>query len=220
MSEPKSFDELLWKFGKAQRDAGLYGAADNVEKYKRSCFEAEQLKAALVEMNRRAPGAGQAVLPSEAIFAFCGWLTSRNATIEFGPRCDCAAVADLVQRFCDSQGFEAPRNEVYPHNLKEYPADEPQAQAEPAEGQEPVFYAAKENIDSPNPNAFTLVSGIKDAEYTEPLYAQPQRPAVPDAAREICRLLDDGIEIHPSAPLHLRLKKELTAAPAPERPEE
>jgi hypothetical protein len=62
-----------------------------------------------------------AVLPSEALYGFAGWLTCRRDPVTIGSTHDAAPVADLVNEFCTSQEFEHPRDDVYPNNLKRYP---------------------------------------------------------------------------------------------------
>lgn len=60
--------------------------------------------------------------PSEAVYAFAGWLTSRKDEITMSGHHNAAPVADLVAAFCKSQEF-APPVDDYPKYLKPYPAD-------------------------------------------------------------------------------------------------
>jgi hypothetical protein len=58
------------------------------------------------------------VSPSEAIYGFAGWLTTRSDAVTMGSTHDAAVVADLVHQYCQHQGFEEPREHVYPDNLE------------------------------------------------------------------------------------------------------
>jgi hypothetical protein len=61
--------------------------------------------------------------PSEVLYAFAGWLTSREERSgPFNRHNDAAQAATLVRRFCESQGYEAPRDD-FPTRFKPYPAD-------------------------------------------------------------------------------------------------
>lgn len=65
--------------------------------------------------------------PAEAVYAFAGWLTSRDKPITMGSTHDAAPVADLVMRFCESQGFTPPRPEWH-KDIKPYPVNWVQAE--------------------------------------------------------------------------------------------
>lgn len=60
--------------------------------------------------------------PAEAVYAFAGWLTSRDASLTIGSTHDAAPVADLVTQFCNSQGFAPPRPEWH-RDIKPYPVN-------------------------------------------------------------------------------------------------
>lgn len=62
------------------------------------------------------------VLPSEALYGFAAWLTCRDEEVCIGASNECGIVAELVQRYCESQGFAPPRSEIYPDNLKTAPS--------------------------------------------------------------------------------------------------
>jgi hypothetical protein len=64
------------------------------------------------------------ITPSEAVFAFAGWLTSRREVTIMSDTHDAAPIADLVSAFCESQGLEPPRDGWH-KLLQPYPADEP-----------------------------------------------------------------------------------------------
>lgn len=64
--------------------------------------------------------AEEGTTPSEAVYAFAGWLTSRDEPITFSSRHDAGEPARLVEAFCKSQGFADPRHE-YTKLLKPYP---------------------------------------------------------------------------------------------------
>ena len=68
-----------------------------------------------------APARGVTVLPSEALFGFMGWLTSREAVSgPFSAAQNATQAADLVAEFCKSQGWEFPRDS-FPKMLTNYP---------------------------------------------------------------------------------------------------
>lgn len=72
-----------------------------------------------------------AVSPSEAIYAFAGWLTTRPGAIVMGDTHNAAAVADAVERFRLSQGWDEPRAD-YADRIRRYshePAVSPPALA-------------------------------------------------------------------------------------------
>lgn len=48
---------------------------------------------------------------SEALYGFCGWLTTRPIPVTMGAANDCAVVASLVQEFCDTNNLPVPRDE-------------------------------------------------------------------------------------------------------------
>jgi hypothetical protein len=56
------------------------------------------------------PGEINGLSPSEAIFGFCAWLTTRKETIIFGASEDCSPIPDLIKEFCDANNLEQPRN--------------------------------------------------------------------------------------------------------------
>lgn len=47
--------------------------------------------------------------PSEAVYAFAAWLTSRVETLRAGLAHDAAPMARLVEQFCRSQSLSPPR---------------------------------------------------------------------------------------------------------------
>lgn len=46
--------------------------------------------------------------PSEAIYGFAGWLTSRQQPVTMSSSHDAGIVAELVDDYCKSQGFAEP----------------------------------------------------------------------------------------------------------------
>lgn len=54
--------------------------------------------------------------PSEALFGFGGWLTTRDEPVTMSSRHDAAIVAELISEFCEKQGFEDP-DESWTDNL-------------------------------------------------------------------------------------------------------
>ena len=46
---------------------------------------------------------------SEALFGFCGWLTSRKAKTVMSSKDECGCIADLIQTFCDKNNLTEPR---------------------------------------------------------------------------------------------------------------
>lgn len=57
------------------------------------------------------------VSASEAIYGFMGWLTTRKEVITLSKRHDCYEAVMLVVEFCRVQGFEKPREGIFPDNL-------------------------------------------------------------------------------------------------------
>ena len=51
------------------------------------------------------------VSASEALFGFCGWITSRDESVIASAKHDAAVWADLIRRYCDAQGFSKPRED-------------------------------------------------------------------------------------------------------------
>jgi hypothetical protein len=48
--------------------------------------------------------------PSEAVFGFAGWLTSRKCKTIMSSSDDAAPIADLVQQFCEENDLPSPRD--------------------------------------------------------------------------------------------------------------
>lgn len=47
--------------------------------------------------------------PSEAINAFCGWLTVQETPVILGAQNEVGPVIEAIQKFCNAYGFPAPR---------------------------------------------------------------------------------------------------------------
>ena len=47
---------------------------------------------------------------SEAIFGFCGWLTTREEVTEMGSAIECSGIADLIGQYTEANGFADPRD--------------------------------------------------------------------------------------------------------------
>ena len=47
---------------------------------------------------------------SEALYGFCGWLTTRDEVTEMGASKDSAIVAYLIKQFCDENDLPEPRD--------------------------------------------------------------------------------------------------------------
>jgi len=60
------------------------------------------------------------VRPSEAIFAFCAWMTCRQEAIIIGAAHNAAPLVPLIGAFIESQEFDEPR-EDYTDRIKAYP---------------------------------------------------------------------------------------------------
>lgn len=58
------------------------------------------------------------VLPSEAVYMFAAWLSTREKTLTVGERYECSGLAELVNQFCKANNLEPTRDDVYPHNLR------------------------------------------------------------------------------------------------------
>ena len=50
------------------------------------------------------------LLASEALFGFCGWLTTRKQKTIMSSVDDCAIIAELVDKFCKINNLETPRD--------------------------------------------------------------------------------------------------------------
>lgn len=48
---------------------------------------------------------------SEAIFGFCGWLTSRKKKTVMSSSDNCGGIADLIQTFCEINNLTEPRED-------------------------------------------------------------------------------------------------------------
>ena len=62
---------------------------------------------------------------SEALYGFCGWLTSRDKKTAMSSTDNAAPIADLIKRFCDVNQLSEPR-EHWTRNLT-HPAYIPEA---------------------------------------------------------------------------------------------
>lgn len=45
---------------------------------------------------------------SEAIYGFCGWLTTRKEVTQMSSKHDCAIIADLIDEFCKANNLSEP----------------------------------------------------------------------------------------------------------------
>ena len=54
--------------------------------------------------------------PSEAVYGFAGWLTTREEETRMGANHNCAIVADLVKIFCEANSL-LDVSEDWPNNL-------------------------------------------------------------------------------------------------------
>lgn len=50
------------------------------------------------------------LIASEALFGFCGWLTSREEVTRMSAKDECGSIACLVQEFCDENQLKDPRD--------------------------------------------------------------------------------------------------------------
>ncbi|WP_129448156.1 hypothetical protein [Methylibium sp. Pch-M] len=92
-------------------DAECSEAADEIEQLRAALASAAPPAAAREEEVR--------VLPSEAVYGFAAWLTCRPATLTVGSFHEASSMAELVGEFINANGFEPPRDGVYPENLKQ-----------------------------------------------------------------------------------------------------
>lgn len=46
---------------------------------------------------------------SEALYGFCGWLTTRDEVVELSSTKDAAPIAELIGRFCTVNKLQEPR---------------------------------------------------------------------------------------------------------------
>lgn len=68
-------------------------------------------------INLEREGEQPKVLPSEALYGFAAWLTTRDEAITLGSTHDASVVADVVKQYCEAQGYENPRDDHYPKNI-------------------------------------------------------------------------------------------------------
>ena len=52
---------------------------------------------------------GNCLTGSEAIYGFCGWLTTREERTVMSSRDDAALIVDLIKTFCDENKLREPR---------------------------------------------------------------------------------------------------------------
>ena len=57
------------------------------------------------------------VSASEAVYGFAAWLTTSDKPVTFSSKHDAGKIAKLVDDYCKAQGFEDPREGIYPKNL-------------------------------------------------------------------------------------------------------
>lgn len=70
--------------------------------------------------------------PSEALFGFMGWLTTRENPVTFSARHEAGIAAELVEEFCKANDLEPPR-ETWPNGLV-FPDTRPAYDPSTAEG--------------------------------------------------------------------------------------
>lgn len=56
------------------------------------------------------------ISPSEALYGFMAWLTTRKEKVTFSDSDDASKAAELVNMFCKAQEFDDPRD-CYPENI-------------------------------------------------------------------------------------------------------
>lgn len=64
----------------------------------------------LVQENGKGKGIDD-VLPSEVLYMFLGWLTCREQSITFGAYYEATQAIDLIEEFCNDNGFNSPRED-------------------------------------------------------------------------------------------------------------
>ena len=55
---------------------------------------------------------------SEAVYGFAAWLSTRDKEITIGRTHECSTLAELCGKFVKANGLAAPRDGIYPHNIK------------------------------------------------------------------------------------------------------
>jgi hypothetical protein len=99
----QSMDGLMW----AQEFCRVTGFHD--EEWAHTWF-ANAIMAGYDEATRRAaPTSSDEWRPSEALFAFGGWLTSRRERLVCSATDDAAPMADAIAEFCKRQNLSQPR---------------------------------------------------------------------------------------------------------------
>ena len=66
------------------------------------------------------------ILPSEAIFAFAAWLTTREESLTVGYHENtCGEMAELADLWCKTNDLKPIRNDVYPNNITQPQVNRP-----------------------------------------------------------------------------------------------
>lgn len=76
-----------------------------IEALKQACTEGEKKKV----LTEKEKVMGE-LTASEAIFAFCAWLTTREKKTVMGSTANCAPVVELIKEFCATNHLTAPRD--------------------------------------------------------------------------------------------------------------
>jgi hypothetical protein len=67
--------------------------------------------------------AGKRISPSEALYGFAAWLTTRMNAVTVGDQRDAGEIARLVDEYCRAQGWQPPRD-GWELKLKPAPSEE------------------------------------------------------------------------------------------------
>jgi hypothetical protein len=57
------------------------------------------------------PANTRTLSPSEALFGFCGWLTTRDKITRMGLVCECSEIPDLIVEFCEFNNLPMPEHD-------------------------------------------------------------------------------------------------------------
>jgi hypothetical protein len=73
--------------------------------------ENDELRRRLQEIEQQLPG----LSPSEAVFGFVSWITTRDGVVKAGAAEDASKWAELADEFCKANGLAWPRDDWTEH---------------------------------------------------------------------------------------------------------
>lgn len=79
-----------------------------------------------MQVEQEGGGVIEKLTPTEAIFGFCAWLTTRDETAIFGAKHEAGFCVPLIKQFCEANGMTSDVSPNWPENL-----NKPQPEAAP-----------------------------------------------------------------------------------------